>query len=133
MHIREEYTQPVRPRDFWIAVGVTAVLLGGIGVFTVNGGDLPEVPRWVGASTLMMVWSALGVGLLRFGRRAVSAQYLLVLAGCTLLFGGDVFPQMGHAAPWAKGVGSLLMGMNALVTFIGFGKKPRRPDAGAAG
>lgn len=62
--------QEVRPLDFWVAVVGVMLLLGGMGVYSMQSGHASAVPRWLTAGVLMLVWARALWDVARQGRNA---------------------------------------------------------------
>jgi uncharacterized membrane protein YhaH (DUF805 family) len=129
---------PVAPRDFWIAVLVIALVLGGVGIYTTqsaNGFRFPHVPLlWAGL--LLCVWlvtvAALAVRWRRGRLARDSWQAPATLLAYTLFVSDKLTP---HSAQWlscTSTIGAIMIGVMMLLPYIDFGRKPRGRAANQA-
>lgn len=125
MRLSEKAKQPVRPRDFWLAVGVTIVLLTVIGVYAVRL-EHSSAGSWFWAAGLIVMWSIHLWSLFRFGLRAYSWDNAAVLLGVTLIFGTRFWPQTSTAVTWAEGCGAILMIVGVLAPYFSSNPRPKR-------
>jgi len=134
MHLSEEGRAQVRPRDFWIAILVVTLVLGTIGLFDIQTGHMPTTSPWMATAYhgfeivfLLFVWTAFGVRSMRKPRVVYSSKEMVNLVGCTLLFGSDLIPHLGHGADWGKNLGLLLIAVSSFSNLVTFGKRGPSP------
>jgi hypothetical protein len=130
MHVNEQGKQPVQPHVFWIAVLGVTLVLGGVGLYQMQTGHIPSVPRWLSAVAVMCLWTKFLLEARRHGREACSLRGIIFLLGFTLLMGSDLVPHLGRATEWAKNAGALMMVGGMLPEWFGFGKRmPPKPSS----
>ncbi len=124
MHLRDEAKQPVRPRDFWLAVGAAVVL---IGIICVYSGPLEHSPaaRWVSAILIVSLWSTSLWRIVRFGWRAYSWSDAAVLLGVTFIFGKDVWPHAPAIVGKVADNGIFLIAIGILAPYFTRGKRAK--------
>jgi hypothetical protein len=128
MRLSQDAKTPVRPRDFWIAVVTTTVVLGGIGVYSMqNGhgtfGHVPQVP-WLNGGVLLFIWVLTLYGLIKRGWCVFTWQWTAFLVGYTLFVSDKLWPHPLSMLTWVSNIGLLLMCIGILSRYIDFGKKP---------
>ena len=120
--------QEVRPLDFWVAVVGVVFLLGGMGVYFMQSGHVPGIPRWLTAGGLVLVWGRALWDLVSQGRKAFPPFRAVLLVGFSLFLSGDLVPSLGRAS-WVKDAGSLLLTLGLLWPWIEFGRRRHAPPA----
>ena len=123
MRLSEHAKSTVRPRDAWIALAATAVLLCLIGVYVQETKNTHGISPWLCGGALLFLWGIALFHLVRFGRQAFPRQRVTALIGSTLFLGSQLWPQPPTAISWARNVGCLMLVMGSLSPFVAFGKQ----------
>jgi hypothetical protein len=126
------YSQtPVAPRDFWTCVLVATLVLGGLGIYSMqsaNGFHFPHLPLlWAGL--LLCLWLVFLAGIAkqwRMGRLARDSwQSVAALFVYTLFISDKLAPHPAQWLHWTSNVGALLMGILMILPYVDFSKRPR--------
>jgi RsiW-degrading membrane proteinase PrsW (M82 family) len=133
MRISEEARAHVRPRDFWLVVGIVTLALGSAGLYFIQTGHMPTMAPWMittyhgfEAAFLLFIWAMFIYRSIGKSRRVYTRMTIVSLVACTLFFGSDLIPQLGRTAGWWQNVGIFLLMITMLPDWITFGK--RRPS-----
>jgi len=113
----------VRPRDFWIAVAAVVFLLGGMGIYFMQTGKVPDFSPWLFGATCLMGWILALIDLVRYGKPAFRWQRLALLTGFTLYAVGDIWHHHSPFIVWAGKLGMLYIVLSSLTFFFDFGKQ----------
>lgn len=130
MKIREEAKQPISPLNFWVAVLLVVLLLGGMGLVFMRTGKVPSISRLAWGLPLLLIWGSNIVAFFRHGRRAFSRVQIVTQIGYTLLAGGHLMPHQTWLAICLENFGAFLLVFNVFFMWVDFSqhKKSAPPD-----
>lgn len=112
------------PATYGLAVYVTMLLLGGIGINFMPTGRAPSFPSWVWAGVLLFCWGSVLLDLLHYGSKAFSRGRWMGVLGGTLFAGSQLVPHLGWVAFRGKNVGLLVIMWIVIGPWVEFGKRP---------
>lgn len=128
MRLRDEYKQPVRRRDAWLAIGFVALLVSAMGVTLAVTGKVPDTPWPVWAALIVWVICMNAYRFARYGRRAFASVQLITAVG-VLMFACSQLPVFGsRTSRWVGNIALLLLLVSTPAQVIEIGRpRPAAP------
>lgn len=125
MQVKEEWKQPVAPKDFYGAVLMVIALLGGMGIYLMQTGHVPQFsPKWEAAYLLVVLAVAFRM-MVKYGWRWLTLARVGIFLGYGLLVSSRfVSPALLLKAVFGD-AGTLLMMIGFAATLFDFKKKLR--------